>query len=95
MTNITPLDYVVQNFGANGDASLEELRQSALKELSELRACVVGRLYRGSFIYSLPSGEVFVLGEENRKYDFPSVSEAQAMIDATLAMCGLLIGSLG
>lgn len=92
MSNLsTPLDYVVQNFQAYGDSTLEELRQNALKELKELRACAVGRLYKGIFIYSLPSGEVFVLGEGGKKYDCLNVSEAQALIDAALAMSGLAI----
>lgn len=89
---VSPLDYVVQNFQAYGDSTLEELRQNALKELKELRACAVGRLYRGTFIYSLPSGEVFVLGEGSKKYDCLTVSEAQALIDTALAMSQLFIG---
>ena len=94
MTDISALDYVVQNFSANGDSVLEELRQAALTELSELRAFAVGRLYRSTFIYKLPTSEIFVLGEAGLKYDFLTVSEAEAFIDATLAMSRLLIGVL-
>ena len=82
----TALDYVVKNFPAYDDTQLEALRQAALKELSELRMFAVGRLYRGTFIYRLPTGEIFMLGEAGLKYDFLTSSEAEAFIDAVLAM---------
>lgn len=90
----SPLDYVIKNFPANGDSALEELRQSALTELADLRAMVIGRLYRGTFIYKLPTGEIFVLGEGGRKFDCLTVSEAEALIDACLAMPDKVIGAL-
>lgn len=61
---------------------------------SEPQLLVLGHMYRGTIIFTLPSGEFFVLDDRNQKYDFASIPEAEAFIDANLAMSGLLLGAL-
>lgn len=55
----------------------------------------VARLYRGVFIWRDKDG-YFIFGEGEAKgiYEFDDEGEAQGMIDATLAMCGSLLGAL-
>lgn len=53
----------------------------------------VARLYRGVFIWHDGSG-CFVFGEDRRIYEFADEAEARGHIDATLAMCGQLLGAL-
>lgn len=51
------------------------------------------RLYRGVFIWRDQVG-FFIFDESKRIYEFVSEEEAKGHIDATLAMCGTLLGAL-
>lgn len=54
---------------------------------------VVARLYRGVFVW-FDSRGCFVYGEDGKIYEFTSEAEAHGHIDATLEMCGKLLGAL-
>ena len=80
--------------------------ESLQNELNDLRArlCIPpkqlrlslasAQLYRGVFIYTLPDGRALVFGEDGREYGCLNLAEAQAFIDASLELSGLLIGAL-
>jgi hypothetical protein len=51
------------------------------------------RLYRGVFIWRDQHG-AFLFDESHRIYEFIDEAEAQGHVDATLAMCGSLLGAL-
>ena len=57
----------------------------------QLRA--VARLYRGVFIWHDAHG-CFIFDESQRIYEFIDEAEARGHVDATLAMCGSLLGAL-
>jgi hypothetical protein len=63
-----------------------------MSETKRIALCA-GRDYRGVLIYETGLGAV-VYGENGARYELESISEAEAFIDATLAMCGSLIGAL-
>jgi len=75
-------------------ALLVEARVAELAEKNNRTVVrAVARLYRGVFIWRDQAG-YFIFGEDRRIYEFVEEGEAKGHIDATLAMCGSLLGAL-
>jgi hypothetical protein len=72
-------------------APIVETRVSQLLNVRKVR--VPARLYRGVFVWRDQSG-YFIFGDDGRIYEFEDEGLARGHIDATLAMCGGLLGSL-
>lgn len=59
--------------------------------MTDLVALGTGTLYRGVVIYTDAVGAVFIFGETGLRYDFIDAGEAEAFVDAALAMSGLML----
>lgn len=67
--------------------------EERVRSLTGRRIRATARLYRGVFIWRDQNG-YFIFDESQRIYEFIDEAEARGHIDATLAMCGKLLGAL-
>lgn len=83
----------VPEYGSEKSRAL--LVEARVREIAKSRPSVraVARLYRGVFIWRDQHG-FFLFDESHRIYEFLDEAEARGHVDATLEMCGSLLGAL-